>query len=52
MGVEGGPEGRGKATVMGPVASWGVPVAKVFTDMGDLATLSGCVGEEDDGGVE
>ena len=52
VGVEGGPEGRGKATAMGPVASWGESVVKVFTDMGNLATLSGCVCEDGDGEVD
>lgn len=52
VGVEGGLEGRGKATVMGPAASRGESVAKVSTDMGDLATLSGSVCEDGDGGVD
>jgi hypothetical protein len=46
VGVEGGPEGRGKGMAMGPVASWGEPAAKVSTEIGK-AFLSGCCMCED-----
>ena len=52
MGVEGGSEGRGKAAVMGPMAGLRESAAKVYTELGGSADLSGCCmcGDGDDVG--
>lgn len=51
VGVEGGSEGRGRATGMDLVASWGESTSEVFTEMGKPDILSGCcVREGRDGG--